>query len=163
MHTGDANATVTRQELGVQGGPTGLVGHSCGGTVISEAGTHDKVAALVHVAAYAPDKGEPVGPLTADPPPAVPVPVPPNLPPKGGFLFLDRDSASFADDLPADRAAFLADSRVPWGADALGGSVTDPDDRPGRASFGPDLPPSSRIARRSDGVRSAERHLRGTS
>ncbi|PBC93127.1 pimeloyl-ACP methyl ester carboxylesterase [Streptomyces sp. Ag82_O1-15] len=122
----DGDATVTRQVLRLQDGPTVLVGHSYGGAVISEAGTHDKVAALVYVAAFAPDKGESVGSLIADPPPGVPVP--PILPPKDGFLFLDREkfSASFAGDLPADRAAFLADSQVPWGVDALGGRVTEP-------------------------------------
>ncbi|MEV4449190.1 alpha/beta fold hydrolase [Streptomyces mirabilis] len=122
----DGDATVTRQVLGLQDGPTVLVGHSYGGAVISEAGTHDKVAALVYVAAFAPDKGKSVGSLTVDPPPGVPVP--PILPPKDGFLFLDREefSASFAGDLPADRTAFLADSQVPWGVDALGGRVTEP-------------------------------------
>lgn len=122
----DGDATVTRQVLGLQDGPTVLVGHSYGGAVISEAGTHDKVSALVYVAAFAPDTGESVGPLTADPPPGVPVP--PILPPKDGYLFLDRAdfSPSFAGDLPADRAAFLADSQVPWGVDALGGRVTEP-------------------------------------
>lgn len=122
----DGDATVTRRVLGLQDGPTVLVGHSYGGAVISEAGTHDKVAALVYVAAFAPDKGESVGSLTADPPSGAPVP--PILPPKDGYLFLDREKfpASFAGDLPADRASFLADSQVPWGVDALGGRVTEP-------------------------------------
>jgi hypothetical protein len=55
-------------------------------------------------------------------------PQPPILPPRDGFLFLDRDKfhASFAGDLPADLAAFMADSQAPWGVDALGGPVTDP-------------------------------------
>ena len=70
-------------------GPTVLVGHSYGGAVISEAGTHDNVAALVYIAAFAPDKGESVNTLIADPPPGAPVP--PILPPADGFLFLDRD------------------------------------------------------------------------
>ncbi|MFJ1561247.1 alpha/beta fold hydrolase [Streptomyces mirabilis] len=99
----DGDATVTRQVLGLQDGPTVLVGHSYGGAVISEAGTHDKVAALVYVAAFAPVKGESVGSLPADPPPGVPAP--PILPSKDGYLFLDRAdfSASFAGDLPAAR------------------------------------------------------------
>ncbi|GAX58504.1 alpha/beta fold hydrolase [Streptomyces olivochromogenes] len=122
----DGDATVTRRVLGLQDGPTVLVGHSYGGAVISEAGTHDKVAALVYIAAFAPDKGESVGSLTADPPPGAPVP--PILPPRDGYLFLDREKfrASFAGDLSADRASFLADSQVPWGVDALGGRVTEP-------------------------------------
>jgi len=66
-----------------------------------------------------------VNTLIADPPPGAPVP--PILPPQDGFLFLDREKfgASFAGDLPADQAAFMADSQVPWGLDALGGSITE--------------------------------------
>ena len=54
--------------------------------------------------------------------------MPPILPPVDGFLFLDREKfhASFAGDLPADLAAFMADSQVPWGVDALSGQVTEP-------------------------------------
>ncbi|MEV8511931.1 alpha/beta hydrolase [Dactylosporangium sp. NPDC051484] len=120
------DATATRQILNLQDGPTVLVGHSYGGAVISEAGTHEKVAALVYIAAFAPDKGESVNTLIADPPPGAPVP--PILPPVDGFLFLDREKfhESFAGDLPAGRAAFLADSQVPWGLDALAGAVTEP-------------------------------------
>jgi pimeloyl-ACP methyl ester carboxylesterase len=103
-----------------------LVGHSYGGVVVTEAGTHDSVQALVYIAAFAPDKGESVNTLIADPPPGAPVP--PILPPVDGFLLLDRDkfADSFAADVPPGQAAFLADSQVPWGVDALGGSVTDP-------------------------------------
>jgi pimeloyl-ACP methyl ester carboxylesterase len=103
-----------------------LVAHSYGGAVITEAGTHENVAALVYIAAFAPDTGESVNTLIADPPPGAPVP--PILPPKDGFLFLDREkfAASFAGDLPAEQAAFMADSQVPWGVDALGGSITEP-------------------------------------
>jgi pimeloyl-ACP methyl ester carboxylesterase len=120
------DATATRQILARQDGPTVLVGHSYGGAVITEAGTHDNVAALVYIAAFAPDKGESVNTLIADPPPGAPVP--PILPPSDGFLFLDHDKfhQSFAGDLPADRAAFLADSQVPWGVDALGGPINEP-------------------------------------
>jgi pimeloyl-ACP methyl ester carboxylesterase len=109
-----------------QDGPAVLVGHSYGGVVITEAGTHDKVAALVYIAAFAPDKEESVSTLIADPPPGAPVP--PILPPKDGLLFLDREqfAASFAGDLPAKEAAFMADSQVPWGVIALAGAVTDP-------------------------------------
>jgi pimeloyl-ACP methyl ester carboxylesterase len=116
----------TRRILDRQNGPAVLVGHSYGGAVISEAGTHPGVAALVYVAAFVPDKGESVNTLIADPPPGAPVP--PILPPADGFLFLDRDKfhASFAADLPAAQAAFLADSQVPWGVGALGGTVTEP-------------------------------------
>ncbi len=103
-----------------------LVGHSYGGAVITEAGTDANVAAVVYIAAFAPDKGESVHTLIANPPPGAPVP--PILPPKDGFLFLDREKfhASFAADVPAEQAAFMADSQVPWGVDALSGSITEP-------------------------------------
>jgi pimeloyl-ACP methyl ester carboxylesterase len=120
------DVAVTTRVLDRQDGPAILVGHSYGGAVITEAGTHDTVAALVYIAAFAPDKGESVNTLIADPPPGAPVP--PILPPQDGFLFLDRDkfAASFAADLPAAQAAFMADSQVPWGVDALGGTITEP-------------------------------------
>jgi pimeloyl-ACP methyl ester carboxylesterase len=121
---GDVLATV--RVLRAQDGPCVLVGHSYGGVVISEAGTDESVAALAYIAAFAPDAGESVNTLIADPPPGAPVP--PILPPQDGFLFLDRDKfhASFAGDLPASEARFMADSQVPWGVDALGGQVTRP-------------------------------------
>ncbi|MFD8693353.1 alpha/beta fold hydrolase [Kitasatospora purpeofusca] len=107
-------------------GPVVLVGHSYGGAVVTEAGTHEKVAALVYIAAFAPDKGESVATLIADPAPGAPVP--PILPPADGFLLLDRDrfAESFAGDLPAEQARFMADSQVPWGVDALNGAVSQP-------------------------------------
>jgi pimeloyl-ACP methyl ester carboxylesterase len=116
----------THQVLDVQDGPTVLVGHSYGGAVISEAGMHEKVAALLYIAAFAPDQGESVGTLIADPPPGAPVP--PILPPRDGFLYLDREkfAASFAADVPPALARFMADSQVPWGLDALNGTVTNP-------------------------------------
>jgi pimeloyl-ACP methyl ester carboxylesterase len=120
------DAAATRQILDLQDGPVVLVGHSYGGAVISEAGTHDSVAALVYIAAFAPDKGESVNTLIADPPPGAPVP--PILPPRDGYLFLDREKFhdSFAGDVSAERAAFLADSQVPWGVEALAGAITEP-------------------------------------
>jgi pimeloyl-ACP methyl ester carboxylesterase len=122
----DGDVEATRLILDRQDGPTVLVGHSYGGAVISQAGNHPQVSALVYIAAFAPDKGESVNTLIADPPPGAPVP--PILPPVNGFLFLDRDKfhASFAGDLPAAQAEFLADSQVPWGLGALGGAVTEP-------------------------------------
>ena len=65
-----------------------LVGHSYGGAVITEAGNHPNVDKLVYIAAFAPDAGESVNTLIADPPPGAPVP--PILPPVDGFLFLDK-------------------------------------------------------------------------
>jgi pimeloyl-ACP methyl ester carboxylesterase len=120
------DVAATHQVLDALDGPAVLVGHSYGGVVISEAGTHPTVAALAYIAAFAPDKGESVDTLIADPPPGAPVP--PILPPRNGFLHLDRDRfhESFAADLPAPLAAFMADAQVPWGVDALAGTVTDP-------------------------------------
>jgi hypothetical protein len=94
--------------------------------VITEAGTHPKVEALVYITAFAPDKGESVNTLIANPPPGAPVP--PILPPKNGFLFLDKSkfAASFAADVDVKTAQFMADSQVPWGVDALSGEITDP-------------------------------------
>jgi pimeloyl-ACP methyl ester carboxylesterase len=122
----EGDVAATRRIIDQQPGPVVLVGHSYGGAVITEAGVHDKVAALGYIAAFAPDTGESVNTLIADPPPGAPVP--PILPPQDGFLFLDRGKfhGSFAGDLPADQAAFMADSQVPWGVDALAGTVTEP-------------------------------------
>ncbi|MCW2672422.1 MAG: hydrolase protein [Frankiales bacterium] len=121
---GDVEAT--RKVLDDLDGDVVLVGHSYGGAVITEAGTHPSVSALVYVAAFAPDKGESVSTLIANPPPGAPVP--PILPPRDGYLYLDRDRfhASFAGDLPPAQAAFMADSQVPWGVAALEGPITEP-------------------------------------
>jgi len=119
------DVAVTKRVVASQSGPVVLVGHSYGGAVITEAGNHPNVAALVYVAAFAPDKGESVETLIKDPPPGAPVP--PILPPQDGFLFLDRGkfAASFAADVNPDDAAFMADSQVPWGVPALSGTITE--------------------------------------
>ena len=122
----ESDVETTRNVLDLQDGPAILVGHSYGGAVITEAGLHERVAGLVYIAAFAPDAGESVNTLIG----AFPTdgPVPPILPPQDGFLFLDREKfpASFAADLPADDAAFMADSQVPWGVEALSGAITEP-------------------------------------
>src|SRR5207249_11733514 len=122
----DGDVAATLQVLDQQDGPTLLVGHSYGGVVITESGTHDNVAGLVYIAAFAPDQGESVSTLIADPPPGAPVP--PILPPQDGFLFLDRAkfATSFAADVEPGIASFMADSQVPWGVDALAGAVSEP-------------------------------------
>ena len=116
----------TKRTLAAQNGAAILVGHSYGGVVITEAGNDPKVAGLVYIAAFVPDKGESVSALIKNPPPGAPVP--PILPPQDGYLLLDRTQfrASFAADVSADMAAFMADSQVPWGVDALNGTITDP-------------------------------------
>lgn len=120
------DVAVTRTAIAQQDGPVVLVGHSYGGVVISEVGTDPKVQSLVYIAAFAPDQGESVQSLIANPAPGAPVP--PILPPQDGFLFLDRAkfAAAFAADVPADEARFMADSQVPWGVQALSGAVTVP-------------------------------------
>jgi pimeloyl-ACP methyl ester carboxylesterase len=120
------DVAVTRAAIDSAGGEVVLVGHSYGGAVITEAGNHPKVSGLVYITAFAPDQGESVQSLIANPLPGAPVP--PIIPPQNGYLFLDREkfAASFAADVEADTASFMADSQVPWGVDALAGAVTKP-------------------------------------
>jgi pimeloyl-ACP methyl ester carboxylesterase len=120
------DVAVTRRVLARQKGPVVLVGHSYGGVVVTEAGNHPNVAAIVYIAAFAPDTGESVATLIANPPPGAPVP--PILPPEGGYLFLDkaRFAASFAADVDPDTASFMADAQVPWGVEALSGAISEP-------------------------------------
>jgi pimeloyl-ACP methyl ester carboxylesterase len=120
------DVVVTKRVIAAAQEPVVLVGHSYGGAVVTEAGTDPKVAAVVYIAAFAPDKGESVSTLIADPAPGAPVP--PILPPQDGFLLLDREKfrASFAADVAPEPAAFMADSQVPWGVNALSGSITEP-------------------------------------
>ena len=119
------DAAVTRRVIDAQDGPVTLVGHSYGGAVITEAGNDPNVERLVYIAAFAPDTGESVQTLIADPPPGAPVP--PILPPQDGFLFLEREKFhdSFAADVDADAAQFMADSQVPWGVEALAGTISE--------------------------------------
>lgn len=119
------DVAVTQRAIAALPGPVVLVGHSYGGVVITEAGNDPKVASLVYIAAFAPEKGESVSSLIKDPQPGAPVP--PILPPQDGFLLLDKTkfAASFAADVKRETAAFMADSQVPWGVGALGGAVSD--------------------------------------
>ncbi|WP_244669964.1 alpha/beta fold hydrolase [Kaistia sp. 32K] len=120
------DVAVTKRAIAAAPNKVILVGHSYGGAVISEAGTDPKVAGVVYIAAFAPDAGESVSSLIANPPPGAPVP--PILPPVDGFLFLDRAkfAGAFAADVRPDLAAFMADAQVPWGVAALDGKVTAP-------------------------------------
>ena len=116
------DVAVTRRAIAAQDGPVLLVGHSYGGVVITEAGNDPKVGALAYIAAFAPDAGESVSSLIAEPPPGAPVP--PILPPQDGLLFLDREkfAASFAADVSPGQAASLMAERA--GAEVIetGGS-----------------------------------------
>jgi pimeloyl-ACP methyl ester carboxylesterase len=123
-HANDVAAT--KRIVHAQNSPVILVGHSYGGAVITEAGTDPQVVGLVYITAFAPDTGESVSTLIANPPPGAPVP--PILPPQEGYLFLDNAKfhASFAADVDEEKAAFMADSQVPWGVEALSGMISEP-------------------------------------
>src|SRR5579864_7024424 len=120
------DVAVTKRTIANQDGPVILVGHSYGGAVITEAGNDPKVAGLVYVAAFAPDRGESVSSLIKSFPPGGSAP--PILPPQDGFLFLDKAKfpASFAADVEPEEAAFMADSQVPWGIGAISGAISEP-------------------------------------
>ncbi len=96
--------------LARQDGPVILVGHSYGGTVISEAGDDDKVVGLVYVEAFVPNVGESTfGLLPKD---AAPPPIEPSA---DGFAFFNKDAyvVAFADSVDPETAKFMADSQVP--------------------------------------------------
>jgi pimeloyl-ACP methyl ester carboxylesterase len=120
------DVAATRLVVRRQTGRVILVGHSYGGAVITEAGNDPKVVALVYIAAFAPDRGESVSTLIMNPAPGAPVP--PILPPDEGYLFLDNEKfpTSFAADVEREQAEFMAASQVPWGVDALGGTIGEP-------------------------------------
>ena len=118
------DVAVTRRAIAAAKNPVVLVGHSYGGVVITEAGNDPKVTSLVYIAAFAPDAGESVQTLIANPPPGASVP--PILPPQDGFLALDKGkfAAAFAADVDPATAQFMANAQVPWGLEAAGGAVT---------------------------------------
>jgi pimeloyl-ACP methyl ester carboxylesterase len=120
------DVATTRRAIAAQSGPVILVGHSYGGVVVSEAGNDPKVAALVYIAGFAPDTGESIETLSANPPPGSTAP--PFTPPEDGFIFLDQSKfvAAFAADVNAEEAAFMAASQVPCGVGAVSGAVTTP-------------------------------------
>ncbi|PYX17289.1 MAG: alpha/beta hydrolase [Acidobacteria bacterium] len=122
----DGDVVATKRVLAGQDGPAILVGHSYGGAVITQAGNDSKVAGLVYITAFAPDKGESVASLIKNPPPGAPVP--PILPPRDGYLLLDKAkfAAAFAGDVEPEKAAFMADSQVPWGVEAPSGTISEP-------------------------------------
>ena len=108
------DVAATRLVIARAQGPVVLVGHSYGGAVITEPAQTQGRRARLHYG-VSPDKGESVESLIKNPPPGAPVP--PILPPVNGYLFLDNAKfrASFAADVSEAKAAFMADSQVPWG------------------------------------------------
>lgn len=120
------DVAATKQVIDEVDGPVTLVGHSYGGAVITEAGNDPKVSELVYICAFAPDEGESVNDLIKAAP--ANAPQPPILPLMEGYLGLDKSkfAEAFAGDVDADTAAFMADSQVPWGANALGETIRDP-------------------------------------
>jgi len=121
-----SDVAATKDVIAAQTKPVLLVGHSYGGVVITEAGSDPKVTGLVYVAAFAPDAGESVQILGSHPVPGAPVP--PTLPPVDGALTLDKSkfAAAFAADVDPAKAAFMAESQVPWGLAALSGTISAP-------------------------------------
>ncbi|ANE50803.1 alpha/beta hydrolase [Flavisolibacter tropicus] len=120
----DADVEATIQVLAQLSGPVILVGHSYGGAVITEAGNAPNVAGLVYIAAFVPEANETFLSLFQSWPPA------PNsgfLPPdENGLCWYDRAKfhSGFCADLPADKAAFMADSHPPLAGSVFGNSVS---------------------------------------
>ncbi|MES2306513.1 MAG: alpha/beta hydrolase [Gemmatimonadota bacterium] len=114
----------TRRALAAQQGPVILVGHSWGGAVITEVGVDPKVAGLVYVAAFAPDKGEVIGALGAPypPPPALAAP----LVDAQGFIRIPTDAVvkHFASDLPESDARVVAATQGPIAGSAFNAQVS---------------------------------------
>ena len=114
----------TKAVIDRQPGPVVLVGHSYGGAVITEAGNDPKVAALVYIAAFAPDTGESAATIEKALPPAT----------TGikatddGYFYIDPAvfAADFAADIPAAKAAFMAESQVLFSSDSFTSPVTTP-------------------------------------
>lgn len=119
------DVATTKRAVSAQDGPVILVGHSYGGMVITEAGNDPKVVGLVYINAFAPDAGESVAAIIEDPPPDAPVA--PFPPPRDGYVVLDKDTfpEAFAGDVDAEKAAFMADSQVPFGLQAVTETITE--------------------------------------
>jgi pimeloyl-ACP methyl ester carboxylesterase len=114
----------TKAAIEAMGGPVVLVGHSYGGSVITEAGNHPNVAALVYIAAFALDAGESCATIEA----AVPQASTAFKPDSNGNWWIEREhfAADFAADIPRDQAEFMAVSQVPISTDAFTYKVTNP-------------------------------------
>jgi pimeloyl-ACP methyl ester carboxylesterase len=117
------DVAATRRVLDRQDGPTILVGHSWGGTVITEAGVHPGVVGLVYVSALAPDAGESSADQYVD------IPSPPSFvietqPDGFGFVNGPKFKAGFSADVSDADAAFLRDSQVPLNMTGFSAKLT---------------------------------------
>jgi pimeloyl-ACP methyl ester carboxylesterase len=118
------DVAAAKRVIDSQSGPVILVGHSWGGTVITEAGNHAKVAALVYVAAFAPDAGEATSDLgKGGPPPPGSASIRPD---SAGFLYLTPEGVAkdFAQDLPAAQTKIMAATQGPVAAKSFDEKVT---------------------------------------
>src|ERR1700690_1236659 len=114
----------TKAAIDAMGGPVVLVGHSYGGSIISEAGNDSNVAALVYIAAFALDEGESCASIET----AVPQASKAFKPDSNGNWWIEQDHfvADFAADIPRDEAEFMAIEQVPISTDAFTHKVTNP-------------------------------------
>ena len=121
----EGDVAATERVIRLARHPVILVGHSYGGAVVTEAGDHPKVAALVYLAAFVPDAGESVASLNEHPaePGEARAPV---LPPRDGFLTVDaeRFPQAFAADVGLEKTRFMAAAQVPWGLGAVTATLT---------------------------------------
>src|ERR1700727_3357172 len=114
----------TKAAIDAMGGPVVLVGHSYGGSVITEAGNHPNVKALVYIAAFALDAGESCATIEA----AVPQASKAFKPDSNGNWWIEQEhfAADFAADIPAAQAHFMAIAQVPISTDSFTHKVTNP-------------------------------------
>ena len=114
----------TKAAIDAMGGPVVLVGHSYGGSIITEAGNHPNVAALVYIAAFALDEGESCASIEQ----ALPQASKAFKPDSNGNWWIDEAhfAADFAADIPPEKAAFMAISQVPISTDSFTHKVTNP-------------------------------------
>jgi pimeloyl-ACP methyl ester carboxylesterase len=121
----EGDVAATERVIGQARYPVVLVGHSYGGAVITQAGDHPKVSALVYLAAFVPDLGESVASLTSHPaePGEATAPV---LPPQDGFLMVNpaQFPQAFGADVGLEQSRFMAASQVPWGLAAVTAEIT---------------------------------------
>jgi pimeloyl-ACP methyl ester carboxylesterase len=114
----------TKAAIDAMGGPVVLVGHSYGGSIITEAGNDTNVAALVYIAAFALDEGESCASIEQ----ALPQASKAFKPDSDGNWWIEQDhfAADFAADIPPEKAAFMAVAQVPISTDAFTHKVTSP-------------------------------------